>query len=97
MAQGQIRHLVEQAIDEVPEPSRRVLVSRVLERMSVEETANVLSLRPETVKTRLHRARSMLRNHLENKIGPALLDAFPFGGIRCERMTERIIQLLGFR
>ena len=80
MAQSQIQTAVERAIDELPEDFRTVLVARVLEEMSVEETAELLGLKVETVKTRLHRARRLLRQAVEKQIGPVLLDAFPFAG-----------------
>jgi RNA polymerase sigma-70 factor (ECF subfamily) len=95
MAQSQIQRAVEHAIDELPEEFRTVLVARVLEEMSVEETAELLDLRVETVKTRLHRARRMLRLAVEKRIGPVVLDAFPFAGRRCERMTANVLARLG--
>ncbi len=96
MAQRQIREVVEHAIDELPEPFRLVFIVRVIEEMNVEETAELLGLKPETVKTRLHRARAMLRQNVEKKIGPVMLDAFPFAGRRCERLTEAVLKRLGF-
>src|SRR5260370_28931776 len=60
MAQREIQHVVEHAIDELPEAFRIVFITRVIEGMNVEETADILGLKPETVKTRLHRARKML-------------------------------------
>ena len=54
-----------------------------------------LDLDPKTVKTRLHRARKLLRKHIEKQIGPMFLDAFPFAGARCERMTAAVLQRLG--
>jgi RNA polymerase sigma-70 factor (ECF subfamily) len=94
MAQGEIRHLLERAIDDLPDAFRTVFVARIVEGMTVEETAELFDLKPETVKTRLHRARQALRNEMEKHLGPALTDAFPFGGRRCERMTERLVQRL---
>jgi RNA polymerase sigma-70 factor, ECF subfamily len=94
MAQTEIRRLLEQAIDALPDAFRIVLVARVLEDMSVEATAELYGLRPETVKTRLHRARAMLRKDLERQYGPLLMNAFPFGGQRCERMADRVIERL---
>jgi RNA polymerase sigma-70 factor, ECF subfamily len=92
MAQRQITALLEQAIDDLPESFRTVLVLRLLEGMSVEETAEALRITPETVKTRLHRARDRLRQAIERQVGPALLGAFPFDGWRCRRMTERVLE-----
>jgi RNA polymerase sigma-70 factor (ECF subfamily) len=96
MAQRQILQLVEQATDNLPEAYRLVFVARVIEGMSVEETAELLNLRQETVKTRLHRARQLVRDQLNSQIGPVLMDAFPFAGRRCERMTEAVMKRLGF-
>ena len=94
MAQRQIQHVVEHAIDELPDAFRIVFITRVIEGMNVEETAEILGLKPETVKTRLHRARSLLRENVEKKIGPVVMDAFPFAGKRCERLTEAVLKRL---
>ena len=92
MAQGEIRAVLEHAIDELPDAFRSVFVARIVEGMSVDETADLFGLRPETVKTRLHRARVLLRAELDKQLGPALTSSFPFGGRRCERMTETIVE-----
>jgi RNA polymerase sigma-70 factor (ECF subfamily) len=63
--------------------------------MSVEETADLLRIKSETVKTRLHRARQLLREQLNKQIGPIMLDAFPFAGRRCERLTVSVLKRLG--
>src|SRR5271156_1995334 len=61
MAQREIQHIVERAIDELPEAFRLVFITRVVEGMNVEETSEILGIKPETMKTRLHRARNLLR------------------------------------
>jgi len=96
MAQREIQHVVERAIDELPEPFRMVFITRVVEGMNVEETADILGVKPETVKTRLHRARTMLRDSVERKIGPVVMDAFPFAGRRCDRLTDAVLTRLGY-
>ena len=95
MAQREIQHVVEHAIDELPDVFRIVFITRVIEGMNVEETADILGIKPETVKTRLHRARAILRDNVEKKIGPVVLEAFPFAGKRCERLTEAVLKRLG--
>jgi len=95
MAQRELLRLVERVTDELPDVYRTVFVTRVIEGMSVEDTAELLDIRIETVKTRLHRARKLVREHLDREIGPVMLDAFPFAGKRCERMTENVMQRLG--
>jgi len=96
MAQREIQHIVEHAIEDLPEAFRIVFITRVIEGMNVEETAEILGLKPETVKTRLHRARTMLRDNVEEKIGPVVMEAFPFAGERCERLTDAVLKRLGF-
>jgi RNA polymerase sigma-70 factor (ECF subfamily) len=96
MAQRQILGLVERATDSLPDVYRTVFVARVIEGLSIEETADLLGVRPETVKTRLHRARALVRKALDDEIGPVLLDAFPFAGRRCERLTQAVMKRLGF-
>ena len=94
MAQGEIRAVLEHAIDELPDVFRAVFVARVVEGMSVEETADLFGLQAETVKTRLHRARNLLRDALDKRLGPALTSTFPFDGHRCERMTDNVVRRL---
>jgi RNA polymerase sigma-70 factor (ECF subfamily) len=96
MAQREIQQVVEHAIDELPNPFRIVFVARVMEGMSVEATADLLELNTITVKTRLHRARKMLRESVERQIGPVAMNAFPFAGHRCDRLTEVVMKRLGF-
>jgi RNA polymerase sigma-70 factor (ECF subfamily) len=96
MAQREIREVVERAIDELPSAFRLVFIARVIEGLNVEETADLLDLKIETVKTRLHRARAMLRDNVERKIGPVVLEAFPFAGERCARLTNAVLKRLGF-
>jgi len=60
-ARSEVRRLLKEAIDELPRSFRAVLVLRALEEVSVKETATLLGLRQETVSTRLHRARRLLR------------------------------------
>ena len=96
MAQRQILRLVEQATDNLPAAFRVVFVARGIEGLSVDETAGLLGLRPATVKTRLHRARALVRHELDEQIGPVLLEAFPFAGRRCDRLSAAVMKRLGF-
>jgi RNA polymerase sigma-70 factor (ECF subfamily) len=93
MAQRQILQLVEQATDDLREVYRLVFVMRVIEDMSIEETAELLGIKPQTVKTRLHRARQLLHHYLNKRIGPVLMDAFPFAGKRCEQIVMKRLDL----
>ena len=94
-AQREVRRLMEQAIDELPDAFRVVFVMRIVEGMSIEETASFLDLREETVKTRVHRARHLLRQALDAQLAPALKDSFPFDGARCAHIADLGFKRLG--
>jgi len=94
-AHREIRKLLEQSIDNLPEPFKVVFVMRDVEDMSIEETALALAIRPETVKTRLHRARRLLRQSLGDQLGSTLEEAFPFAGARCARITQAVLSQIG--
>jgi RNA polymerase sigma-70 factor, ECF subfamily len=95
----EIRSMIEAAIDALPAPYRAVFVMRNVEEMTTAETAACLNLSEELVRTRLHRARALLRKRLYASVGPTRREAFRFAGPRCVRMwRERIlpaIQLAG--
>ena len=93
-ARAQIRTLLEHAIDGLPEDFRLVLVLRDVEGLTIEETAARLGLKPETVKTRLHRARRLLREALDARLASTMVEAFPFLGARCGRITEAVLARL---
>jgi RNA polymerase sigma-70 factor (ECF subfamily) len=93
-SQHEICRLLEKEIDRLPEEFRTVLVARIIEGLSIEETADLYGIRPETVKTRLHRARKLLKSSLEEHIGPFFSDVFPFDGKRCERLTNAVVARL---
>jgi len=93
-ALAEIRRLLEHAVSGLPEPFRIVFVMRDVEEMSIEETALLLGLRPQTVSTRLHRARRLLREELRNKLATVFTDTFLFAGARCDRLTQSVLDRL---
>ncbi len=93
-ARSEMRQLLETAIDGLPEGFRTVFVLRDVEGLSTEETAEQLKLKPETVKTRLHRARRMLRLVLEAELRGSFAELYPFDGARCAHMADRVIAAL---
>jgi RNA polymerase sigma-70 factor (ECF subfamily) len=96
-AQHQIRKLLEQAIDELPDSLRTVFVMRDVEELSTAEAARLLGLGVPTTKTRLHRARRMLREILGDQIAASLNDVFPFERQRCDLLVNRILKQVGLR
>jgi RNA polymerase sigma-70 factor (ECF subfamily) len=87
----QVRELLERAIDNLPEPFRIVFVMRLVEQLSVKETASSLGLREETVRTRLHRAKRLMREQLQTTLASALTDTFPFQDPRCASFTGALL------
>jgi RNA polymerase sigma-70 factor (ECF subfamily) len=96
-AQGQIRMVLERAIDQLPDDLRTVFVLRQVEELSTADTARVLELKQSTVKTRLHRARRMLRERLGDQLAASLSDVFPFERERCDLLVERLLKQVGIR
>jgi RNA polymerase sigma-70 factor (ECF subfamily) len=94
-AQAQIRKILEDEIDKLPAAFRIIFVLRDVEEISTKETAKLLGLREETVKTRLHRARRMLRESLGGDLAVALKGIFPFERPRCDALVQRLQDQLG--
>lgn len=90
----EVQSMLTAAIDALPEPFRLVYVMREIEELDVAETAAALGIKSETVKTRLFRARRLIREALAAKFSPALADVFPFDGKRCSDLADRVIAAL---
>lgn len=88
--ESELRRLLEEAVDALPEVYRAAFVMREVERMSVAETADSLGIEAATVKTRVHRARRMLQRDLTSDLATALTGAFDFDGGRCDRIVARV-------
>ena len=91
----ELARILEQAIDSLPEAFRAVFVLRETEQLSVAETAEILGVPEETVKTRLHRARGLLRSALTERIGATVPTVFDFHLARCDRVVTRVLARLG--
>lgn len=88
---SELRRLLEQRIDELPEAFRAVFMLRALEELPVDETAAALGIPEATVRTRFFRARSLLREALSQEIDLAFDDAFAFLGERCDRIVANVL------
>jgi RNA polymerase sigma-70 factor (ECF subfamily) len=83
--------ILESAVDRLPDIYRAVLVLRQIEGLTTAETAEILDVEEEVVKTRLHRARALLRTALEQRMGEQLDEAYSFGAERCDRIVAMVM------
>jgi RNA polymerase sigma-70 factor (ECF subfamily) len=89
---SELRALIESAVDALPGHYRSVFVMRDVEGMTTAETAACLAVSEDAVKTRLHRARVLLRNDLYQRAGVTAARAiFPFMAARCDRLVRLIL------
>lgn len=93
-ARAELRALIESRIDRLPEAFRTVFVLRGVEELSVEETAGLLGIPPQTVRTRFFRARALLRESLARDIDAGIDGAFGFAGERCDRIVAGVLARL---
>lgn len=91
---GELRRLLESAVDGLPPRYRSVFVLREVEGLSTAETADCLDLNPETVRTRLVRARALLRTRLLAQAGVATAEAFSLHLARCDRVVAAVLSRL---
>jgi RNA polymerase sigma-70 factor (ECF subfamily) len=64
---------------------------REVEDMSVQETAEALGIAEATVRSRLFRARALLRESLAREMDLATVDVFAFAGARCDRIVTAVL------
>jgi RNA polymerase sigma-70 factor, ECF subfamily len=89
---GELGALIESAIEAMPEHYRVVFVMRDVEGLSTAESAECLDITEETTKTRLHRARMLLREALYQRAGIESGAAFPFQATRCDRIVAAVLE-----
>lgn len=87
----ELQRILEAAVDTLPETYRMVFMLRDVEGLSTNETGEGLGLSDEAVKTRLHRARVMIRRAITARIGEAAAGAFPFHATRCDRVVAAVL------
>ncbi len=86
---GEMRLVLERAIDQLPDDFREVFILRAVEELSGTETAECLDIPEETVKTRLHRARTRLQHSILAAIEPRSRGCSSFRP-RCDRVVAKV-------
>jgi RNA polymerase sigma-70 factor (ECF subfamily) len=87
---AELSQLLEEVVLGLPESYRTVVIMRDVEQMSTFETAEALDLTEQNVKVRLHRGHAMMRGWLVERMGGACKTAFPFMGVRCDRVVHGV-------
>ena len=90
-ASGELRVLLESAIDRLPDGAREVFMLRDVEGMSTAEVGTALSISDDAVKTRLSRARAALRHDLMERTRSSAPEVFRFYRPRCDSVVARVL------
>jgi RNA polymerase sigma-70 factor (ECF subfamily) len=91
-ANSEIRGLLEEAVEKLPDAYRTILMLRDVEDMSTTDAAAVLDITEENAKVRLHRARALLRKSLYARAGMERKEAFTFHAVRCDRVVKNVFE-----
>ena len=89
---SELRKLLENAVEKLPDSYRAVFMLRDVEEMSTTEAAYALEITEENVKVRLHRARALLRKGLYAQAGKESREAFNFNAVRCDRVVKNVFE-----
>jgi RNA polymerase sigma-70 factor, ECF subfamily len=89
---SEIRKLLEEAVEKLPDAYRTIFMLRDVEELSTTDTADILEITEENVKVRLHRARALLRKGLYERSGIERKEAFNFHAVRCDRVVKNVFE-----
>ncbi len=91
---NELRDVLNHAVDSLPDELRTVFTLRVVEELDTDETAACLEISESNVKVRLHRARSLLRQRIDDQIGAGVRQVYQFDGERCDRIVKSVLERL---
>lgn len=86
----ELKHVIENALQEIPHNYRMVFTLRELNGFSVSETAEALGILQSNVKVRLNRAKSMLRTKIEKMY--SLEEIYEFNLVYCDSMVKNVME-----
>ena len=92
---GELRTLLEWAIDRLPDGAREVFVLREVEGQCTADVAEALGVSEDVVKTRLSRAKATLRRTVMERTGAVSPEVFRFYRPRCDRVVARVLAVIG--
>jgi len=97
MQNKQLSILIQKNIDQLPEGFRTVFVLRAVEHFSVRETSQILDIKEETVKTRYHRAKGLLRDYFQTYLDDSGMTLYEMGGHHCDMIVHHVLSHIQHR
>lgn len=91
---SEIGKLLAIEVARLPSDLRAVFMMRAVEELDTRETADCLELSESNVKIRLHRARALLRERIDTRIGEDVRQLYLFDGQRCDRIVSTVLARL---
>lgn len=91
LANAQLRQVLENCIDELPDAFRAVFMLRAVEQCSISTAAEILGIKEATVKTRFHRARVLLQERLLEISDVSAVGVHEFAGERCDSIVRNVL------
>jgi RNA polymerase sigma-70 factor (ECF subfamily) len=92
--QLQTRASLESLINLLPSKYRLVFILRAIECMSISQTASLLELDKNLVKTRYHRAKSMLKVNVAKLLEQQNITLYEFAGENCDKVTHGVLKAI---
>ena len=86
----ELGHVVESAMQQLPNDYRMVFVMREINGLNVAETSEALEISEANVKVRLNRAKAMLRKEVEKSYSTE--EIFEFNLVYCDAMVENVMK-----
>ncbi len=90
----QLKKLIVEHIDKLPDDFRIVFVLRAIEQLSVKETAEILDIKEETVKTRYFRAKRILRGEIQKYLSAVRMQIYEFGDHHCDTIVNTVMNYI---
>ena len=87
----ELKQLINKHVDKLPEDFRTVFILRAIEQFSGKETAEILSIKEETVKTRYFRAKRLLRGQIQMYLDSVSMKVYEFGGFHCDIIVGNVL------
>lgn len=91
---SEIGKLIVTEVDRLPSDLRTVFIMRAVEQLDTRETADCLELSESNVKVRLHRAKALLRERIDQQVAADVRQLYLFDGDRCDRIVAAVFSRL---